>query len=590
MGIEAILVMSVLGVAVVLFATEKLPVDVIALMVLAALALLGLLSPEQAISGFSSEATITVAAMFVLSGGLMQTGALDAIGRLFSRIRSGWLFLLAVMAVIGVVSAFVNNTAAVAVFLPLILAATARNKLSPSKVLIPLSYAAQMGGVCTLIGSSTNLLVHSMARNAGAEGFSLFEFTALGVVCMAAGMLYLLTVGRWLLPEQRTGELIEAYELGKYITELRVTEGSPLIGTSVGEAKLGEKLGVYVLELLRGEEKVWSPRAQKIEAGDVLLVRGDWSRLSALKDDMKLAVDPEFRLSDAQFHHGDRVLAEMMVAPNSQFDGRTLAELDFNWHYNATVLAVHRRGTVLREKLRDVRLHVGDILLLVTSKEEMVHFRRNANVLVLSEREDRSTVQRKAPVALAIMAAVIVAAGVGLVPIVIGALVGSVAMVLTRCLTPEDAYRSVDWQVILLLAGILPIGIALSESGAAAFLADNTLGRVADYGPWVVLATLYLLSLVLSEFMSNAAAAVLLTPIALSTANSLGIDPKPLLVAVTFAASTSFSTPVGYQTNTMVYSVGGYRFADFLKVGIPLNLIFWMIGVLLIPVIWPFSS
>ena len=589
MGLEAILTLTVMLGAIALFATEKLPVDVIAVLALSTLVILGLVSPNQALSGFANEATITVAGMFVLSAGLQRTGALATLGRLFARVRWQWAFLLLVMLTIAVVSAFVNNTAAVAVFLPLVLAATARNGLPPSKVLIPLSYAAQMGGVCTLIGTSTNLLVNSLAKGLGHPGFSLFEFTSLGVACAVVGMLYLMIAGRWLLPERRSAELTETYELGKYITELRVMPKSPLIGRTVESAKLAETYGVFVLELLRGEEKVWSPRSETLAQGDVLLVRGDWSRLTDLKERARLELEPEFKLNDAQLQQGDRMLVEVMVAPSSRFVGQTLKALDFHWHYNATVLAIHRRGQVLRDKLRDVTLSVGDILLIVTSREEVRSLRDNTQVVVINEREEGSALRRRAPLALAIMTTVIVASALGLMPIVISALIGSVAMVLTRCLSREEAYSAIDWRVIVLIAGVLPLGLALQTSGAAEFLATHTLGRVGDFGPLAVLAALYLLALVLSELMSNAAAAVLLVPIAYSTATALGYSPTPFLVAVTFAASTSFSTPVGYQTNTMVYNLGNYRFTDFMKVGIPLNLIFWVIGMIMIPLIWPLT-
>jgi di/tricarboxylate transporter len=588
MAWEAILTLCVLAGTITLFATEKLPVDIVAVLALSALVILGLVTPDVAISGFANDATITVAAMFVLSAGLQRTGALSSIGRLFARAKRPWTFVSLVMLAVIPISAFVNNTAAVAVFLPLVLAATARNGVSPSKVLIPLSYAAQMGGVWTLVGTSTNLLVNSLAKNLGHPGFSLFEFLYLGMACTVAGVVYLLTVGRWLLPDRRPADLSEIYELGKYITELRVMPKSPLIGTSVADARLRERFGVFVLELLRGSEKVWSPRSETLAEGDILLIRGEWNKLTALKEEARLELEPEFKLRDSQFEVGDQALAEVMVAPGSRFDGQTIKSLDFQWHYNATVLALHRRGEILREKLSEVTLNVGDILLLLTRRQEVRALRNNPNLVVITEREEPSAARRRAPVAVGIMVAVIAASAFGLMPIVISALIGSVAMVLTRCLAPEEAYGAIDWRVIVLIAGVLPLGIALQQSGAAEFLAANTLGRVGDYGPVVVLAMMYLLALVLSELMSNAAAAVLLVPIAFSTATALGLSPTPFLVAVTFAASTSFSTPVGYQTNTMVYNIGNYRFVDFMRVGIPLNLIFWVVGIFLIPMIWPF--
>lgn len=586
MGIEAILTLLVLVGAVVLFATEKLPVDMVAMIVLASLLVFGLVTPSEALSGFASEATITVAAMFVLSAGLMQTGALRAVGQAFSRIKNTWVFTLAVMITLGGMSAFVNNTAALAVFLPVVLSVAAANKFSASKVLIPMSYAAQMGGVCTLIGTSTNLLVHALARDMGLAGFGLFEFAPLGLITMAAGLVYMMIFGPILLPDRRTAELTENYELGKYITELRITPESPLVGKSVAEAKLGEKHGVYVLELMRGEEKVWSPRAQKLAAEDVLLVRGDWSKLSALKDSAKLELEPEFKLRDEQFAGEEQVLTEVMVAPGSRFIGHTLAELDFQWHYNATVLAIHRRGQVLREKLKDVRMNIGDILLMLAPQDEMRGLRANTNLVVLSEKEDDSVSRHKAWIAIGIMVAVVGVAFLEWLPIVASAILGCIALVLFKCLEPDEVYEAVDWRVIILLAGVLPLGIALRNTGAAGFIAENAMGLVGGWGPIAALATIYLLTAILTEAMSNNASAVLLTPIAYASAVALDANPVPFLVAVAFAASTSFATPVGYQTNTMVYNAGGYRFMDFVRIGVPLNILFWIIAVVCIPLIW----
>jgi di/tricarboxylate transporter len=367
--------------------------------------------------------------------------------------------------------------------------------------------------------------------------------------------------------------------------------GSRLLGRSVAEAGLGEKHGVYVLELLRGEEHVWAPRAERVREGDVLLVRGDWSKLSALKDELGLEIDPEFTLSDQSFSAGDgdgRAFAELMVAPNSRFVGATIASLDFHWHYNATVLAMQRRGEVLRESLKQVELQVGDILLVLAAPDEIAQLRRNPNVVVLSEREREQVSRRKVVLSLAIMAAAIGVAALGWLPIVASALLGCIALVALRVLMPEEAYGAIDWRVIMLLAGVIPLGIAMQKSGLAGVLAGGVVELIGPFGPLAVLAGIYLVTAVLTELMSNNATAVLLTPIAFSTAVSMELSPTPFIVAVLFAASTSFATPVGYQTNTMVYGPGGYRFADYLRIGIPLNLLFWVIAVLAIPVFFPF--
>ena len=592
MEMDAILTLLVLVGAVTLFVTEKLPVDVVAMLVLASLLVLGLVTPVEALSGFSSEATITVAAMFVLSAGLAHTGALASLGRLFGRVKNGFLFMLLLMLVVGPISAFVNNTAAVAVLLPLVLAASTANQQSPSQILIPMSYAAQMGGVCTLIGTSTNLLVNSMAKDLGHPGFGLFDFAPVGLITMAVGFVYLLLMRRWLLPKHAPAAITDAYELGKYITELRVMPESPLIGKSVAEAQLGEKHSVYVLELMRGEHKHWSPRAETLREGDVLLVRGNLEKIKTLKDSSKLDFEPEFKLQDSQFSGEDgdqaQVLVEAMVAPGARLAGHTLEALDFQWTYNATVLAVHRRGEVLREKLKDVNLNVGDVLLLLVPKSELKVLRANHNLIVLNEREEAALPKRKAWLAIGIMAAAITVAGLGWLPIVASAILGGIALVATRCIGNDQAYQAIDWRVIVLLAGVLPLGIAMQKSGLAQGIADFSVNWVGGFGPLAVLAAVYLTTALLTELMSNNAAAVLITPIAFTTAVSMGVSPTPFLVAVLFAASTSFATPVGYQTNTMVYNAGNYRFVDFMKMGIPLNLIFWGMAVFLIPKFFPF--
>lgn len=587
MPIEALLTLAVLLATVVLFVSERLPVDLVALLSLCALLALGLVEPQQALSGFASEATITVAAMFVLSAALSRNGALRVVSRLLGRVRNASLFTLVTMLCLAGLSAFVNNTAALAVFLPVVLMVAARNRFSASKVLIPMSYAAQMGGVCTLIGTSTNLLVNSIAHDLGHPGFSLFEFAPLGLACAVAGMIYIMTVGRFLLPSKRQGELTDTYELAKYITELRVEAGSPLIGQSVADAKLGERFSVYVLELLRGEQEVWAPRAQKLEEGDILLARGDWPNLSQMREEYKLGLQPEFKLRDSSFKSDDLVLTETMVAPNSRFTGHSLGELDFQWHYNASVLAIQRRSGMVRTKLRDARLQLGDILLMLAPASEMPFLRRNANLIVLSEREDDAASSRRAWLSIAVMVGVVGSAALG-TPIVVSALIGCVALMLLRCIDPEDAYEAVDWRVIMLLAGVLPLGIALQQSGAAQIIVGSVLDTLGRNDPLIVLAGIYLLTAVLTEAMSNNAAAVLLAPIAFSSATALGVSPTPFLIAVAFAASTSFATPVGYQTNTMVYNVGGYRFSDFVRIGLPLNLLFLVIAVWLIPIIFPF--
>lgn len=578
---DALLTLAVVLAATALFVSEKLRVDVVALMVLCALLLLGLVEPKEALGGFSSEATITVAAMFVLSAGLTRSGALLGLGRLLARIRNPWIMLGVVLGVAAPVSAFINNTAAVAVFLPILLAAATAARRSPSRMLIPLSYVAQMGGVCTLIGTSTNLLVNSLAQQAGEPGFTLFEFSELGLVFLGFGVAYLLVASPFLLPEREAPSLPQAAELGKYVTELTVPEGSKLVGRTVAEIGAVENHRVYVLELIRGETLHWAPRATAIEAGDVLLVQGEWPRLTEFARAHGLSLDtPQAERT---------VLVEAMVAPNSRLAGRTLDEVALPQQHQARVIALHRRGERVAEQLRSLPLAAGDLVLLSIPDSEMAELRRDTALVIVSERNEERIDWRRALTAVGVMVAVVTLAALNIIPIVESAILGCIALVVLRALEPDEAYAAIDWRVIVLLAGVFPLGIAMQESGLARLVVDYTLGPLGGFGPLAALAALYLLTTLLTEVMSNNAAAVLLTPIALGTASTLGVDAKPFLIAVMFAASTAFATPVGYQTNTMVYSAGGYRFADFLRIGLPLNVLFFLVAIVFIPRYFPFS-
>ena len=599
---EIVLVLIIFAAAMFLFVTERFPVELVSLLVLGSLLLVGLVGetwnfvdPEkwitvpEAVSGFSNPAVVTVAAMFILSAGLQKTGALVVIGRALVALgRNETILLVVTMVFIGAVSAFVNNTAAVAVFLPLVLMVCAQHNISPSRLLIPLSFASQFGGVCTLIGTSTNLLVSSISENNGLGAFSMFEFASLGVILVAAGMFYFLVAGRWLLPARKRAELTETYQLREYVTELRVLSSSPLVGKTILDSGLSKQLDLTVLEILRDKQKIWSPLNERLMAGDILLVRGKVETLMNLRAKTGLEIEPEFKLKDAALASQELTLVEVLVAPRSRLAGRTLAETAFRWRYHAIVLALQRQGQLLREKLSDVHLDYGDALLLLLRKDDLPLVRGNDNLIFLSEMDTPKLRRGRAFTAMLIIAITIALAALRIAPILVSAILGALAMVLTRCLTFEQAKVAIDWRVIFLLAGVLPLGIALERSGGAMFLAQYTLGQIGQFGPLAVLAAVYLLTAVLTECMSNNAAAVLVAPIAISTAVGMGISPKPLLMAVTFAASTSFATPVGYQTNTMVYGPGGYRFADFIKVGLPLILIFWMLSVYFIPKFWPF--
>src|SRR5690348_14537651 len=414
--------------AMALFASEKLRIGLIALLVLATLVILGIVTPVEALSGFSNEATVTVAAMFALSLGIERSGALDPLSRWLMRIKRPWVLTLALMLAIAPLGAFVKNIALVATFLPLALRVCQRTHTSPGRVLMPMAYAAQMGGVCTLIGTSSNLLADTLAQKHGMEAFGVFEFTRMGVILAVVGIVYLM-----------------------------------LVGGSIADAKLGERYGVYPLELLRGERRMWSPRSQEIAVGDVLLVRGDWGKIEDFqrRAGLRNAPDRRYATGDAR----SRVMVELMIAPASPMEGRQLEETGLHWRYDAVALAIHRRGQLLRDKLSDVSLAVGDVLLVLVDDEALSNLRNDEAFIVLSEREEAHRTPRKALYAAAIMVGVVVASGLHWLPIPIAAICGAVAMALTGCFGRKDVYEGVDWKIIILLGAILPLGIAIERSG-----------------------------------------------------------------------------------------------------------------------------
>jgi di/tricarboxylate transporter len=569
-----------------LFASERVRVDIVALIALAMISIFGIVTPAEALAGFSNEATVTVAAMFALSIGIERSGALEPLTALLSRIRRPWLLTLALMVTIAPIGAFVKNIALVATFLPLALRVCARTKTAPARVLMPMAFAAQMGGVCTLIGTSSNLLADSLARKHGLPPFGVFEFTRMGALLAVAGITYLMLIGRWLLPRETSAD-VPAETIGKYVTELSVAPASPLVGKTIAAAKLGETYGVYPLELLRGDRHLWSPRSQEIQAGDVLLVRGAWEKIEDLRKRAELEIDPENRYGPD--HGKARVLVEAMLKPEGTIVGSTIGELHLARNFDAIVLAIHRRGRVLREKLRDVQLAGGDVLMLLVGGNGADALQSDERFVVLSEREDTRRLSRRAFAAMAIMAAVVIVSGLHWLPIPVAALGGATLMAIAGCYGRKDLYEGMDWKIVVLLGAILPLGTAIENSGLSQHVVDAGMSLVGEHGPLAALLMIYLLTALLTELMGHNPSVVLMVGIAIAVAHSMHADSRPFVVAVAFAAATSFATPVGYPTNTMVYYAGGYRFTDFMKIGIPLIALFCALSMYLIPRFWPFG-
>ncbi|MBA2564189.1 MAG: SLC13 family permease [Gemmatimonadetes bacterium] len=590
MPLDRIEVLAVLALALALFVTEKVRVDLVSLIVLALLLVLGLVTPKEGVSGFSNEATVTVAAMFVLSGALKKVGGLDAVAAVLVRAaeRGRSVLLGTMMGIVSAVSAFINNTACVAVFLPIALTVARRAEISPSRLLIPLSYAAQFGGVVTLIGTSTNVLVASLAVENGLAPLGMFEFAPLGLTLAAVGIVYMLFIGQRLLPDRGSGDLTTQYALADYLTELVVRPGSRLIGQPLSESGLSQA-GINVVQIVRDGRAIWAPsRAERVAERDVIVARSSPERILLAKDTLGLEIRPEVKFSDERLQGGDAVLAEVLIAPGSHVEGSTLESSNFRGRFRVIVMAIHRRAEIIREELRDVVLRSGDVLLVVGHREDVGRLGGRDDFILLRQFARTRVDRRRVALVLATIAGVILAAAVFDVPIVLAALVGSIGLVVSGCLNLEEAYEAIDWQVIFLLAGILPLGIALEQTGTAAWVAAGVVAAVGDLGPIWVLGALYFFCALLNAVISNNAAAVLMIPIAISTAVGLGVDPRPFVFAIAYAGSSDFATPIGYQTNTMIYGPGGYRFLDYTRVGAPLILLFMLVTTLLAPRIWPF--
>ena len=591
MSYELVFVLALVLVTVGLFVSEKYPVDVVALIALGILLVAGILPPEEALSGFSNEAVITIGAMFVLSAGLNRSGVLEYFGRAFRMAaqRNVWRATLGLMVAVGVTSAFINNTAVVAILLPVVVAVSRDLDLSASKLLMPVSFASMFGGVCTLIGTSTNLLVSSIADDHGLEPFGMFEFSTLGLVFFVVGVVYMMTAGRRLIPERRKPEqLAQSWRMEEYLTELVLSPDSDSVGYTIADAPLTRDLDLDVVKIRRpGRGPLPTMTDTVLEADDALVVRCHVGQLRRLLQKEGVIIEPRAKWKEEDLEPREMVLVEAVVAPNSMLEGETVRSSDFRDRLGGTVIAIRHRGELKREDLNDVKLSAGDALLVETTRERLPQFRASEAFVLVSDQPIHEFRPSRAVPALVILALVVGTAAFGLVPIVTSATAGAIAMILTGCLTPEEAYRAVDWKIIFLLAGVLSLGAALEGTGGAELLSSLLSPVGTAYGPIALISAVYLATTVLTNMMSNNATAVLVAPIAIATADAIGADARPFLMAVTFAASASFMTPVGYQTNTMIYGPGQYRFGDFVRVGGPLNVIFWIVATVLIPVFWP---
>lgn len=598
---EMVGLLAILLAVLVLFAKEWLSVDVVAVLVILVLTISGLLDVNESLAGFGSPALIGVGALFVVSEGLLRTGAL---GPLANRIEvwsrgSEKRFLVLVLLIVLLSSAFLNNTPVVAMFIPVVIGTALKLGVNPSRLLIPLSYAAILGGTCTLIGTSTNILVATLVEaHPDLRPLGMFEFTILGVLISAAGLVYLIFFARKLIPERQTITSLTAGAgsgaIKEYVTELEIRAGGALVGKTFEETRLASADGVRILQVIRGEEILWPPfEGTVLEAGDALVIAGPVEDLMELQEEKGLATLEEIlEESKGAVTSRETELAEILVQPNSHYSGQKLEEAQLRRRFGVQVVAIQRHGMHLRQKLSEHPLRVGDLLLVQGTREGLERVGAEEGLVLLSGIEDILVRRNKAPLAIGILCVVILLLGTQALPMATVALLGAVAMIVTGCLPPGKVYDAVHWRVLVLIAGMLALGTALEKTGTSDWIALHLVASFAFLGPHGLVVVTLVLSALLTELVSNNAVAVLMVPVAIGLAHGLEIDggpvsPYPFIFAVAYGASCSFLTPIGYQTNTLVYGAGGYRFRDFFRVGLPLVLIVWAIGGALIPVIWP---
>ncbi len=599
------LTLSIIVVAILLFATEKLRVDVIALMVLLAVALTGLVGPEEVFAGFANPAVITVWAVYIVSGGLFKTGVADLLGQGILRLAgtSEPRLIAVIMLACGIMSAFMNNVGATAMLLPAVIGISRRTKVPVSRLLIPLSFSSLLGGEVTLIGTPANILGSGILADRGLPSFAFFEFAPIGALFLGTGVVYMVLVGRYLLPSREApADLSGNYRLRDYLTEVRVLPDSPLVGKTVVESRFGQDYDLTIAgrvgDPLRAHEarqrgtpgtkrRLTMRRSDHIEQGDVLIVRGNLQTILKIKEAQALEIVPDVELDDAELTTEDAIVAEVLVSTRSELAGQSLKELNFRDKYNLTVLALWRHGESVYRKLADEPLQFGDVLLVQGRRDRIHLLRTDPNFLLLEPVELEMRRTDKAPIAVGVMALVLGLVLLADFHISTAMVIGAVLMVLTGCLNMDEAYQSIDWRTVFLVAGMLPLGAAMETTGAARLLADLMLGTVGDLGPIAVLAGIYILVALITQPMSNAAAVVLITPIAIDTALGMGADPKPFVLATVLGAATSFLTPVGHKANVLVFGPGGYRFFDYTRVGGPLTLALFVVTMIFLPILFP---
>ena len=580
---------------IIMFIIEPIRIDIIALSIPVILVFTNFwtkVSPVEAISGFSSSATITVASMFIISAGVEKSGIIQALGdKIYEWTGdSDFKLLFYIILFAGIIAGVINNTPVVALFIPLVIGIAKRKNSSPSKFLIPLSFAAMMGGLTTLIGTSTNILASDILARRTGEGFSMFEFTHLGLLVLFIGAIYMLFIGRKILPERikAEAEVTEKFNMGKYLTETIIRENSPLIGKTLKEAENKIDFDLNIIQLNRGKEKFLKPLNNKIiEEGDHLIVRTDPENLVQLIKTHRMEIISETPTRESlNIKEESQNLVEIALPFGSFLEGQTLEEVNFLEKYDCDILAIRQGEELTHKKMGNITLQAGNVLLLMAGKNTIERLRKDRGFIVSSEFNSKDYRPSKVFISLFILAVVILLAALNVVPIVISSMGGVIAMVITNTLKPVELSETINWNVIFLLGGLIPLGIAMDNTGTAEFMASQILRLEDILSPLLILMVFYLLTVIFANLIGNNASVILMLPIALDASTQLGLNPMAFALGVTFAASSAFLTPMSYQTNLMVYGPGGYKFQDFFWTGLPLQLIFLVVVPLLINLFW----